>query len=474
MNEYKTRDGQLDWEELRELMDRCLNGNQSDNDLQRLESLLLGNPTAQDNYLDACQLHSLINLNNSASRVVEQVRLKVSSKVLMQVKDNSSRDFPPKSVWMRSHRWLATIAAVAVAAAVLLATGLWLWTSDQRGIPNTADLSTSQSDIEQFIFNFGPGNEVLQLGEFGSAILEGPGQAEWISPKRIRLHSGRIRVRIDQSEGLGFTVDTPGTSVVDLGTEFAVDVSEDKISTVVVFEGAVEINYTGANDNGMLTERLVGGEAALVSAFGGLQRLKTIVTGRNSTFMQLTEYVGQFPVPLILNVEDNLIGQENKRFYEIVPGGMREDAKAYADRPSHEWNGLDQSGLPIYLVGIDYIKTYNGDKRRRLLSIYVTLSRAADIYVFFDARLPPPPWLTYDFRDTGDRIGLDMGQWRASDGKLIIKEESAEGPGQSIDAEFSVWVRRIEQAGVVRLGPSAGPTGLSAMYGIAVAEIELD
>lgn len=469
-----TNDGR-DFEELRILTDRCLDERHSEDDIQRLESLLLDDATAQDHYLDACQLHSLITLSNGTARVVEQVRLQLNSKELKS-SDSKPHLLPWPTHWRRGQRLFAAIAAVALAAALLIAMGgVWLMTGDRSGLPTIASSPHAQEVFQQVAFDFGPGAEELKLGEFGTAVLEGPGRAEWLSPKRIRLDRGRMRVRIDQPEGHGFIVDTPGTSVADLGTEFAVDVSQDQSSTIVVFDGVVDLSYAGeSKENQLQSKRLYGGDGVLVSATGNLQRLMSIVTGRNCTFTQMADYAEQLPAPLILNVEDNLLDLENKRFYEIVPGGLREDAKAYADRPQHEWNGIDHRGLPNYLLAIDYIKTYNGDKRRRHLTIDVTVSRPANMYVFFDARLPAPDWLTNEFRDTGDKIGLDMGQWTGPDGILIIKEKSGVGPGASIDAGFSVWVRRVEQAGVVRLGSSAGRSGLSAMYGIAVAEIEED
>ena len=60
------------------------------------------------------------------------------------------------------------------------------------------------------------------------------------------------------------------------------------------------------------------------------------------------------------------------KYYEIVPGGMREDAVAFVDR-DYQWNGVDAKGIPSYLVGGDYVKTFNDDKVAQNLVITVTL-----------------------------------------------------------------------------------------------------
>jgi hypothetical protein len=50
--------------------------------------------------------------------------------------------------------------------------------------------------------------------------------------------------------------------------------------------------------------------------------------------------------------------------------------------------------------------------------------------------------------------------------------ERGVGAGQSIDGQFWVWERVVEEPGVVELGPNlGGPTG-TAMYGIAAVVLE--
>lgn len=490
MNNNQRKSEADEWTELSLLVDRCLDGRLDEPQIKRLEALLLGNAAAQDYYLNACQLHNLINIENQASRVVDKVRLQLGS-LNINKKSRQAKVTRERYSWRPMRSWLTAVTVMAAAASVTIAGLFWLLNTDTHDSNALADRRVQPHDTEgakrllngewpndasgffhQSIFDFGPGIEVLKLRHFGTAILEGPGRAEWISPMRMKLHQGRMKVRIDDPEGFAFTIDTPSATISDLVTEFAIDVSEEQTSTVVVFDGAVDLKYANSITEDQQIKRLYGGDGLMVSAKGVASRLMAIVTGEKSTFSHLTEYVSQFSSPLIVDVSDNVVGLDSKRYYEIVPGGLREDAKAYVDRPAHEWNGLDEGGLPAYLVGIDYIKTYNGDKRRQHLSIDVTLSRAAILYVFFDARLPAPQWLTNDFHDTGDKIGLDMGQWYGPDGKLIIKETSGSGPGISIDAVFTVWARRVEQAGVVRLGSASGPSGLSAMYGIAAEELD--
>ena len=48
----------------------------------------------------------------------------------------------------------------------------------------------------------------------------------------------------------GFTVETPRTTVVDLGTDFGIDVSDHGSTDVVVFTGAVDLHSDGVEGLG--------------------------------------------------------------------------------------------------------------------------------------------------------------------------------------------------------------------------------
>ena len=114
--------------------------------------------------------------------------------------------------------------------------------------------------------------------------------------------------------------------------------------------------------------------------------------------------------PLIISsVRDNIKRPGTWSFYEIVHAGMQEDGLAFVDREFHQWNGVDASGMPAYLLGADYVRMFNDDKVDNSFEMYVTIDRPAMLYVFFDDRLTPPKWLRDNFEDTGDNIGMDVG-----------------------------------------------------------------
>jgi hypothetical protein len=152
---------------------------------------------------------------------------------------------------------------------------------------------------------------------------------------------------------------------------------------------------------------------------------------------------------------------------------MREDALAFVDREFHEWNGVDASGMPAYLLGADYVRMFNDDKVDNNFEMYVTIDRPAMLFVFFDDRLTPPKWLRDNFQDTGDKIGMDVGPF--TEGKLVFTAErfsTGVGPGVSVDNVLSIWQRRVPVPTTLRLGATETPNTDINMYAVAAIPLE--
>ncbi len=78
--------------------------------------------------------------------------------------------------------------------------------------------------------------------------LEGPADLELMSIDRVHCRRGKLRTYVPRGAE-GFVVTTPGSAVVDLGTEFGVNVADDGKTRVMVFKGEAEvavINDAGA------------------------------------------------------------------------------------------------------------------------------------------------------------------------------------------------------------------------------------
>ncbi len=318
-------------------------------------------------------------------------------------------------------------------------------------------------------FDFTAGTLELTFDTGALVKIFGPAKFEVTSAKTILCHRGRATTLVGKT-GKGFTIDTPKARIVDLGTEFGVNISPQGDTQVVVFQGSVDLMKAGgpatattAADN--WTRRLVQGDAMTLNQAGVAQRLVAVQRG---DFFPLALPAGLGDAaPVILDVRDNMRDEAGAKCYQIVHQGLREDAPCFVDR-GHEWNGLDEHGLPRFLLGADYIMPFNSDKFIGDLQVDVKISRPAICYVFFDDNMSPPEWLLKNFKKTGYHIGMDSAPTIWHKDHVL-----AAGPAKSIDFTFSIWSRDIPKRGVITLGgvdpPEAGARSRGFnMYGIAV------
>ncbi|RMF44049.1 MAG: hypothetical protein D6753_03575 [Planctomycetota bacterium] len=119
-----------------------------------------------------------------------------------------------------------------------------------------------------------------------SLVVEGAAEFAVLSPMEVVVQSGRVRARVPQPAH-GFRITTDVGEVVDLGTEFAVDVSDGK-SEVHVLDGEVEWRPRGGQ-----AQRVLGGQAvgrsdtgdsieAPTREFVGIEQLRDLVRDARS------------------------------------------------------------------------------------------------------------------------------------------------------------------------------------------------
>jgi ferric-dicitrate binding protein FerR (iron transport regulator) len=239
-------------EECTTLIDELLDGLISQEDLQRLEAELESSAESRQAYYERQRLHTVLQA------------------------EAETHSEPPTvtrpSVWSEHRRW---IIGIAVAASLLLTTGLGWWI----GRIDRSD-STSTQSIAQIVHQSGArwvrqrqdgtkvGAGLLQL-EVGlarlkfangvSVTLQGPAEFEIVSGDQARLHSGILTAHVPES-AIGFRIETPALQVVDLGTDFGVTVGNDGLTNVSVFEGEVEVNSQAEKSGHVPAQRIVEGQ----------------------------------------------------------------------------------------------------------------------------------------------------------------------------------------------------------------------
>jgi hypothetical protein len=491
---------EFDKQRLLQLVDARCSGGLDDAGSKELEAMLIASPSACAEYWSAIKVHAGLEWELSSSENWEAATARLLGKG--QILDKGSAlapvGFNRRSSSLRIGLLLATAACLLIAVFIAVR-GPWRQIAANE--PNTPQLSGTRDEdsvlgrltplMPNSRWSFGRrsdhdspdvclgdtlsvdvGAVALRLSNDVVAQMKAPLVLHLISVEHVRLLHGRIQVDVPKGAE-GFSVETATAEIVDFGTTFSVE-TVDGGTDLIVHQGEVDLKVTGASTEdqqpGAAVKRFRGGEAVRVDVDGTLSRIVNVQAAD-----MLTSDKVQSDKSLVASVRDNIVRDDMWKFYEIVPGGLAEDAKAFVDR-AHEWNGATAEGLPNYLVGADYVKTFNDDKITPDLVIELELAGPAEVYVFLDKRLTPPSWLVEQFNQTDDIMGIDESHNEQTDPTQV-------GPGVSINQRLSVWRLVAEHGGVVSLGPNGDPAPHepveilyvpSNMYGIAVVRLAGD
>ncbi len=130
-------------------------------------------------------------------------------------------------------------------------------------------------------------------------ILEGPTEFQFLSPLACRLSLGKLTARVN-AKGTGFTVETPLATVVDLGTEFGVQVASSQAINLLVYEGQVQLaRVDGAANEPLRWVRYEAGQGArltknskIVHSAGISDKhfTRTLAQSKQSTVAEIVAY----------------------------------------------------------------------------------------------------------------------------------------------------------------------------------------
>lgn len=162
--------------------------------------------------------------------------------------ENSVAFNPPKI------RWQAKAIAAAVVAAL---SAVFLLYSDPAPVTGDPVAELMESSGAMLVYHgkaMGEDETILRSGDYQlvegiasiefetgvTLLIEAPAEFRVVSTNLVELSSGRVSAHVPP-EGIGFTIETPSAEVVDYGTDFAVEVGNDRSSEIHVFEGEVKV-----------------------------------------------------------------------------------------------------------------------------------------------------------------------------------------------------------------------------------------
>jgi hypothetical protein len=256
----------------------------------------------------------------------------------------------------------------------------------------------------------------------------------------VRLASGKVTADVGAA-GKGFTIITPQTRVVDLGTVFGVEAGAEGRTDVVVFSGEVELHDDAP------VEKLFKGEAVRVSKTDGRKRIANVVTSRRRA-----EWSTAAPPEgcAFRSVTDDAERGTERFAYHIAPGGLVDGAEAFVDLP------YVLRGVPAALQGADLVRTFRGARKSPRFEMQVSLARPAAVLLLFDAASAPPGWLARDFQKTADTVTL-----------------ASPDPAARRTVTLNVWRREVRAADTLTLGSVRDDQGAQPMmYVLAARPLE--
>jgi hypothetical protein len=226
--------------ELDTLLSALADGSLRQDQQNRLGQLLEQYPEAQDIYLAYFNIHTELSLTGGLCNAIHDR----SPETLMPPA------VPTSSVRARPVRlFLAGVAALIVVLVVV-----WLlslprsdpstpivarlvsadearWASDPTDAGVAGEFAPGEVRIEEGVVH-------IQMISGVELVLKAPSVIELVDATTVRLKQGNLTVSVsDESEG--FRVFTPMAYLVDMGTEFGVEVEESGTTEVHVFQGVV-------------------------------------------------------------------------------------------------------------------------------------------------------------------------------------------------------------------------------------------
>ncbi|MDG2254850.1 MAG: hypothetical protein P8L49_07800 [Opitutaceae bacterium] len=224
------------------LIDELLDGSISEADFLRLEAELRVNPEARQAYYRRLKLNHA--LATEAEALVETV------------------ETPPMPFWVEHARALVGIAAIAlfvmmgimgwqlnnsnssseIAIAEPSATGYAILTEHSDAVWKNRPYLNRGDLMPQGNIQMSSGIAQLELFSGVTVIIEGEAEFEIHSPMEMTVANGKIRALVPTA-AQGFKISTASGDVIDLGTEFALDVTSEH-ADMHVLQGEIEWHPT--------------------------------------------------------------------------------------------------------------------------------------------------------------------------------------------------------------------------------------
>lgn len=249
------------------LIQHYLEGTLSEANAEQLHQLLRDQPELGPRLLEHFEMDAMLQ----------------ASKPLLAATEHRRRLVPKRRFTMRTLTSVAAIAACLMLAIGWMG-GLLQGTADDpeattasvavltRGVSLEweSEPITPGTPLSPGILRLKSGIAQIEFYEGARVLIEGPSQFELVSSGEATFTLGKLRAEVPP-QAKGFRINTPTGQIVDLGTEFGLEIGESD-TKVHVFKGEIELHSPSAE-----IQPLTEGQAA--SFAGKPQLLKADPTG---------------------------------------------------------------------------------------------------------------------------------------------------------------------------------------------------
>jgi hypothetical protein len=269
-------DSQIDQADFEQLLSRLSETGLDSTERKGLALLIESDQSRRQQYLEYCQIHAILRSEHGLLTAWSPPSVHA--------------DEEPQGVVCKSWRWRRRVVHLAAAAVFLIVvTGMWLLINrDHPPFRGTEIAVLSKAVGAQFAYGVNgesapiagiklrQGVYELRKGlvefEYSSGavlVARAPATFDLIDSSCVRLEDGQLAAHVPKPAA-GFRIEAPAATVIDLGTDFAVEAVKGQESEVHVFHGEVLVDLHGEKGTSADLLRLVSGEAARVDYFTGM------------------------------------------------------------------------------------------------------------------------------------------------------------------------------------------------------------
>lgn len=270
-------DRQIDQAEFEQLLCRFPEGRLDPSERERLGHLIESDRTRRMVYLEYCQIHAILRSEHGL--------LTAWSPTTIQA-DGTSRD-----ALCTSWRWRRSVVYFAAAAVIMfVAAGVCFLTFNRSHAPfrgaeiallskavgaqfaygvNGEAIAVAGTKLRQGVYELRNGLIEIEYPSGAVLVARAPATFDLVDNSCVRLEDGQLAAHVPEA-ATGFRIEAPAATVIDLGTDFAVEAVKDEEAEVHVFHGEVLVDLHGEKGKSADLLRLVTGEATRVDYSTGM------------------------------------------------------------------------------------------------------------------------------------------------------------------------------------------------------------